>query len=84
VQAPALGCKVSDEFTVPLCRGHHRELHRAGGEAAWWTKAAIDPIPIARALWQETHPLPGTSARPPSMLQGAHDRRRLNVSPEGR
>jgi hypothetical protein len=23
-QSPALGRKVSDEFTVPLCRGHHR------------------------------------------------------------
>ena len=23
-----LGQKVSDEFTVPLCRGHHREVHR--------------------------------------------------------
>jgi hypothetical protein len=66
VQARALGCKVSDEFTVPLCRGHHRELHRSGGEAAWWMKAAIDPIAIARALWLETHPLPSTSARPPS------------------
>src|SRR6516165_407027 len=26
-QSPALGRKVSDEFTVPLCRGHHREVH---------------------------------------------------------
>ncbi len=24
--------KLSDEFTVPLCRAHHRELHRAGKE----------------------------------------------------
>jgi hypothetical protein len=23
-----MGQKVSDEFTVPLCRGHHREVHR--------------------------------------------------------
>jgi ERF superfamily len=84
VQAPALGCKVSDEFTVPLCRGHHRELHRSGGEAAWWTKAAIDPIAIARALWRGTHPLPSTSARPPSTLQGVNERRRLQGSPEGR
>jgi hypothetical protein len=66
VQRRALGCKVSDEFTVPLCRGHHRELHRSGGEAAWWMKAAIDPIAIARALWLETHPLPSTTASPPS------------------
>ena len=83
VQAPALGCKVSDEFTVPLCRGHHRELHRSGSEAQWWMKTAIDPIAIARALWLETHPLPSTSARPPTTLQGINDRRRLKVSPEG-
>ena len=29
-QSPALGRKVSDVFTVPLCRGHHREVHRCG------------------------------------------------------
>lgn len=57
VQIRALGRKVSDEFTVPLCRGHHRELHRGGDEAAWWRKAGIDPIPSARALWRDTHPL---------------------------
>ena len=34
-QHPALGRKVSDEFAVPLCRGHHRELHRCGDEAEW-------------------------------------------------
>jgi hypothetical protein len=26
---------VSDEFTVRVCRIHHRELHRSGDEAAW-------------------------------------------------
>jgi ERF superfamily len=70
VQAPALGCKVSDEFTVPLCRGHHRELHRSGSEAQWWMKAAIDPIAIARVLWLETHPLPSPSARQPHDAPG--------------
>jgi hypothetical protein len=59
-QSPALGRKVSDEFTVPLCRGHHREIHRCGDEAAWWQKAGIDPTVTARALWLETHPLPPT------------------------
>ena len=54
-QSRALGRKVSDEFTVPLCRGHHRELHRYGDEAAWWSKAAIDPLAAARGLWLETH-----------------------------
>jgi hypothetical protein len=57
-QCRALGRKVSDEFTVPLCRGHHREIHRSGDEAAWWTTAGIDPTVVARALWLETHPLP--------------------------
>jgi ERF superfamily len=57
-QRRALGRKVSDEFTVPLCRGHHREAHHCGDEAAWWTKAGVDPTTTARALWLETHPLP--------------------------
>ena len=55
-QSRALGRKVSDEFTVPLCRGHHRELHRYGDEAKWWSKTAIDPLAAARGLWLETHP----------------------------
>ncbi len=57
-QHPALGRKVSDEFTVPLCRGHHRELHRCGDEAAWWRNARINATAAARALWLETHPVP--------------------------
>jgi hypothetical protein len=52
---------VSDEFTVPLCRGHHRELRRSGREAEWWSKAGIDPTVQARALWLQTHPLPRIS-----------------------
>jgi ERF superfamily len=60
-QQRALGRKVSDEFTVPLCRGHHREAHRAGDEAAWWKNAGVDPTVTARALWLKTHPLPTTA-----------------------
>jgi hypothetical protein len=56
-QARGLGIKVSDEFTVPLCRGHHRELHRAGNEAYWWRAKGVDAIGAARRLWTETHPL---------------------------
>ena len=41
-QSPTLGCKVSDEFTVPLCREHHREIHHCGDEAAWWNKSGLD------------------------------------------
>jgi len=58
VQSRALGRKVSDEFTVPLCRTHHREVHRCGEEGSWWRKTAIDPLAAARTLWLETHPLP--------------------------
>jgi hypothetical protein len=60
-QLQALGRKVSDEFTVPLCRGHHREVHHCGDETAWWRKVGIDPSVTARALWLQTRPLPTTS-----------------------
>jgi hypothetical protein len=56
-QSRALGRKVSDEFTVPLCRGHHREVHRSGDEAAWWAKLGVEPLRAANALWRETRPL---------------------------
>jgi hypothetical protein len=55
-QPRALGLKVSDEFTVPLCRSHHGQLHQAGNEAAWWDKLKIDALRIARQFWEQTHP----------------------------
>ena len=61
-QSRALGRKVSDEFTVPLCRAHHREVHRCGNEGLWWRKTGIDPLAAARTLWLETHPLPRAEA----------------------
>ena len=54
MQPRALRHRVSDEFTVPVCRVHHRELHRQGNEAAWWGKLSIDPVPVALKLWQHT------------------------------
>jgi hypothetical protein len=54
-QPRALGRKVSDEFAVPLCRGHHRAVHRSRDERGWWRQAGIDPIKVARRLWKETH-----------------------------
>ena len=53
-QPRAMGRKVSDEFTVPLCRTHHRDIHRFGNEAAWWERRAIDPVATARTLWIST------------------------------
>jgi ERF superfamily len=68
-QSPALGRKVSDEFTVPLCRGHHREVHRCGDETAWWKRTGIDPTLAARVLWLNTHPLPNVIGQPEPKLR---------------
>ena len=71
LQPRALGRKVSDEFAVPLCRSHHRAVHRAGDEQAWWKAAGIDPVKVARQLWRQTrlndpqdHHQAGLAARP--------------------
>jgi ERF superfamily len=69
-QSRALGRKVSDEFTVPLCRGHHRELHRHGEEATWWEKSGIDPLPAARELWLTAHPMPGANVSATAISAG--------------
>jgi ERF superfamily len=73
-QSPALGRKVSDEYTVPLCRGHHREVHRCGDEPVWWLKMRINPMVKARELWLKTHPLPMNSDG--SVDQGSGKRQR--------
>jgi hypothetical protein len=54
LQPRALGRKASDEFAVPLCRVHHRAVHRVGDERAWWKQTGIDPIKVARKLWKRT------------------------------
>jgi hypothetical protein len=68
-QPRALGRKASDEFTVPLCRIHHRLVHRVGNEAAWWQDAGIDPIKAASKLWRETRVNEGR--RRPDLAQPA-------------
>ena len=57
-QLRAIGLKVSDEFTVPLCRGHHRELHQTANEKAWWEQRRIRVLEVARSLWEQSHPSP--------------------------
>jgi hypothetical protein len=53
-QPRAMGRKVSDEFTVPLCRTHHRDNHRFGDEEAWWASSSINPVEVSRKLWVST------------------------------
>jgi DNA recombination protein Rad52 len=51
-QPRAMALKVSDEYTVPLCSGHHDSLHRTGDERAWWARNGIrDPLMMAGRLW---------------------------------
>ena len=67
-QPRALNRKVSDEYTVPVCRVHHRELHRYGDETSWWAGVSIDPLPIALELWRRSR-----SAELPKTQSPAHD-----------
>jgi len=63
-QPRALGGRVSDEFTVPVCRVHHRELHRSGDEVKWWRKLTIDPLPVALKLWKQSRADNGSTLIP--------------------
>jgi hypothetical protein len=63
-QPRALGLKVSDEFTVPLCRGHHRQLHQAGNEKTWWENLQVNALEFAKDLWEKSHP--STVQSPPA------------------
>ena len=66
-----MGRKVSDEFTVPLCSTHHRELHGSGNEKAWWAEQGVDPEQIAEALWLESRDFRTTKARQSVAVQDA-------------
>lgn len=54
-QRRAMGLKVSDEFTVPLCSIHHDEIHRTGDERAWWARhGIIEPLKLAEKFWAQS------------------------------
>jgi hypothetical protein len=53
-QPRSMGMKVGDEFTVPLCRIHHRQVHQTGKEAEWWNDLDIDAVEIAKGLWEQS------------------------------
>jgi hypothetical protein len=83
MQPRALGRRVSDEFTIPVCRVHHRELHRQGDEAAWWDKVHIDPLPVALRLWQHTR-LNGDVLAPSEGITSSQAAQKLDTSVHGR
>jgi hypothetical protein len=75
-QPRAIGRKVSDKFTVPLCRLHHRELHRQGDERPWWQQHGIEPLAVATSLWGATHAF--QHEQPQSLADGTDE---LNGTP---
>jgi hypothetical protein len=74
LQPRALGRRASDEFAVPLCRVHHRAVHRARDEQAWWRAAGIDPDQVARKLWKHTRIDEGQIAPDPTAQAATADR----------
>ena len=45
----------SDSWVNPLCPGHHRlypDAQHAGSEYEFWQRQKIDPLAIAKALWE--------------------------------
>jgi hypothetical protein len=81
MQPRALGRKASDEFVVPLCRVHHREVHRAGNERAWWKQTSIDPLKVARKLWKQTRVNEGRVRSDRTPQTGASSDRALESHP---
>jgi ERF superfamily len=81
LQPRALGRKASDEFAVPLCRSHHRAVHRSSNERAWWQAAGVDPVKVARKLWKQTRVNEGR-IRPDPRAQGGEPERALKASDE--
>jgi hypothetical protein len=53
-QSKGLSLKVSDEFTVPLCAIHHRNIHSTGKEHEWWQERNVDPLVVANRLWEQS------------------------------
>jgi ERF superfamily len=84
-QPRAMGRRVSDEFTVPLCRLHHRELHSVGNELSWWQEHNVDPLPIAWRFWQHTRgllePLSEVARRGPQMPAASPELQERSASP---
>lgn len=71
-QPGALGMKVSDEYTVPMCFLDHDALHNAGNERAWWEACKVDPLPIAADLWASTRRSAANDGQRPDTASREH------------
>jgi hypothetical protein len=95
VEQRAMELKVSNRFTVPICRLHHRELHPLGSERAWWESAGIDPLGAAATLWGKAHavepaaviagdrPMTSGKSRPTAAMRGSAALRSLKKARDG-
>ncbi len=82
-QPKAMGRKVSDEYTVPLCSLHHRLLHQTGNEICWWEYQKIDPMTIAAELWRQSRTEQGTANRACAEPTSPHQTRTDLTEPTG-
>ena len=82
-QPRALGRKVSDEYAVPLCRAHHRELHRAGKELSWWQSRGIAPLAVAEELWQRSRSGEALNGSPASAANPTQMQSHRTVAEQG-
>lgn len=54
-QHAAMGLKVCDSKTVPLCMFHHMELHQQyGNERKFWLNYCLEPTIYAALLWNKS------------------------------
>jgi len=74
-QSRGLSLKVSDEFTVPLCATHHRQIHTTGKEHAWWQERNVDPLKVAADLWQQSREVSQAAATADRDSEGEIDDR---------
>jgi hypothetical protein len=81
MQPRAMGRKVSDEFVVPLCRIHHRAVHRVSDEQVWWTQQGVDPVAVARNLWSSTRL--GETFRAPTKTEPLENPGVVSSAPQG-
>ena len=82
-QPRAMSMKVSDEFTVPLCTGHHDELHRTGDEQAWWARNGIDPLKVAERLWTACNKSGDANLDPAIAARGSRWRQKARQPSDG-